>query len=168
MAWKSPVQDVNCEVIFGNNAEHRADILGANNTVIEVQRSIIDLRDSRERVNFYQNATGRRVVWVVDIQEFWRVRFALSKFPDKDGNYKVSWKPRRTWLWDIAATPSTNLYLEFNQRSDKLLHAWVHEGEMYAKFFTKRDFFMRYLDAVSKPECLGYSDIAEGMLRGTV
>jgi len=165
ICWKSPVQDQFCEVVFGLNNEHRADILGSNNTVIEIQKSIIDIRDSRERVNFYKNETGRRVLWVVDIQEFWRKRFFLSEKADEKGHYKVIWKPRRTWLWDLASTPNTHLYLEFNQSNDKLLHAWIHQSEMSAKFISKKEFFERYMQSVARPEFI-HSETAVNVLRG--
>jgi competence CoiA-like predicted nuclease len=166
LAWKSPIEDSNCEVIFDSKLEHRADILGADNTVIEIQRSTIDLRDSQERIRFYRSETGRRVVWVVDIQEFWQIRFSLVRMPEKYRIFRVEWNPRRTWLWDIAATTDTHLYLEFNQRSDKLLHSWVHEEVMYAKYITKQEFFMRYLNAVAKHECTGFSAAAKERLCG--
>lgn len=151
ISWKTPIKDEYCEVIFGENNEHRADILGSNNTVIEIQRSKIDMRDSRERVEFYQNATNRRVIWVVDIQEFWNKRFFLK--PSKErGKFTVEWKPKRTWLWDLASTPDTNLYLEFNHSNDKLLHVWVHNTKMYTKYFKKEDFFNRYMLDVAKEE----------------
>jgi hypothetical protein len=154
ISWKAPISDEYCEVIFGQNNEHRADILGSNNTVIEIQRSVIDIRDSRERVQFYKNETNRRVVWIVDIQEFWRKRFFLDGKPDSSGTFKVKWKPKRSWLWDLASTTDTNLYLEFNQKNNKLLHAWVHQGIMYVKYFKKEDFFNQYMSAVAKPEYL--------------
>lgn len=163
LSWKALVRDDCCEVVFGENREHRADILGAEDSVIEIQRSVIDVRDSRERVDFYRSQTGRRVVWVVDIREFWLKRFSLGR-RDEKGNYKVEWKPRRTWLWELAATPHTNLYLEFNHRNDKLLHAWVHGRELYAKYVSKRDFFIRYMDAVALPGYRGFSDAALALL----
>jgi len=147
--WKAPIKDEYCEVIFGENNEHRADILGSNNTVIEIQKSTIDIRDSRERVTFYQNATNRRVVWVVDIQEFWKKRFFLEK-SKKFGVFNVVWKPKRTWLWDLASTSGTNLYLEFNHSNNKLLHVWIYNTKMYAKYFKKEDFFNRYMLDVAK------------------
>lgn len=152
LTWKTPVQDQYCEVIFGSSNEHRADILGSNDTVIEIQRSVIDIRESRERVEFYQRETRKRVIWVVDIQEFWRKRFFLDGKADKEGRYKVSWKPRRTWLWDLAANTKTNVFLEFKQSNDKLLHVWVHDEEMIAQFIKKSEFFERYMKGVAKPE----------------
>ncbi len=166
ITWKTLIQDQYCEVVMGANNEHRADILGSNNTVIEIQRSTIDIRDSRDRVVFYKAATGRRVVWIVDIQEFWRKRFFLSNESLSNGVYSVIWKPKRTWLWDLAATPDTNLFLEFNQSSEKLLQVWIHQGNMFAKFVQKKDFFMRYMDGVAKPECVGFSHVADKILRG--
>jgi len=165
LSWKTPIQDQYCEVVFGANNEHRADILGSNDTVIEIQHSVIDIRDSRERVEFYKRETGKRVIWVVDIQEFWRIRFFLDGKPDSAGKYKIKWKPKRTWLWDLAANTSTNLFLEFNQSKDNLLHAWVHEKIMYAKFVTKIEFFERYMQSVAKPEYQN-SNVASEILRG--
>lgn len=166
ISWKTPIQDQCCEVIMGANNEHRADILGSDNTVIEIQHSKIDIRDSRDRIAFYKKTTDRRVIWVVDIQEFWRTSFKLSEKRNSDGFFTVIWKPRRSWLWDIAATTDTNLFLDFNQSSESLLQAWVHEGTMYAKYIKKREFFMRYMNDVAKPGCVGFTQDAENILRG--
>jgi len=151
ISWKEPIKNKFCEVIFGNNNEHRADILGSNDTVIEIQHSVIDIRDSKERVRFYREQTGKRVIWVVDIQDFWIKRFSLKK-SKHNGVFEVEWKPKRSWLWQLASTPETNLYLEFNQTNDKLLHSWIHNGVMYVKYFTKIEFFERYLKDVAKDE----------------
>ncbi len=167
LTWKAPIQDQYCEVIFGNNNEHRADILGSNDTVIEIQRSVIDIRESRERVEFYQRETGKRVIWVVDIQEFWRKRLFLDGRPDSRGTYKIKWKPKRTWLWDLAGNTKTNLFLEFNQSSDRLLHAWVHNKSMMAKFITKAEFFERYMQHVAKPEYYDTESAVEALKGNT-
>ena len=167
LTWKAPIQDQYCEVIFGQNNEHRADILGSENTVIEIQRSIIDIRDSKERINFYERETEKRVIWVVDIQEFWRTRLSISKKPNINGHYPVKWKRKRTWLWDIAGNTKTNLYLEFNQSSDKLLHVWIHDKKMVAKFITKQNFFKRYMQEVAKEEYID-SKKATDLLRGII
>jgi hypothetical protein len=162
--WKATIDDAHCEVVMGPNNEHRADILGSDNTVIEIQHSRIDIRDSRARVDFYRTHTGRRVIWVVDIQEFWRKTFTLGQ-RDEKGHYRVEWNPRRMWLWDLAADTDTNCFLEFNQTSDKLLQLWVHQKTLYAKYVPKRTFFLRYMDAVAKPEYKGYPPEAEAFLR---
>jgi len=165
ITWKEPIRDEYCEVILGDNNEHRADILGSNNTVIEIQRSKIDIRDSRERVRFYKEKTNKRVIWVVDIQEFWNKRFFLEKSKEF-GIFNVKWKPKRAWLWDLASTPETNLYLEFNQSNDKLLHVWINQGKMCAKYFKKGDFFERYMKDVSKEEYRNNPDRAVQVLCG--
>jgi hypothetical protein len=162
--WKATIDDAHCEVVMGPNNEHRADILGSDNTVIEIQHSRIDIRHSRARVDFYRTHTGRRVIWVVDIQEFWRKTFTLGQRDDK-GHHRVEWNPRRMWLWDLAADTDTNCFLEFNQTSDKLLQLWVHQKTLYAKYVPKRTFFLRYMDTVAKPEYKGYPPEAEAFLR---
>ncbi|QSQ37829.1 hypothetical protein [Xanthomonas translucens] len=155
LSWKELVTDSACEVVFGANKEHRADILGADNTVIEIQHSPIDIRDVRERVEFYRSHTGRRVVWIVDIRDFWLTRFNLVR--QKDGGFKVNWKPIRKWLWELAATTETMLYLEFKHKNDKLLHVWVYKGDMYARYVSKSNIFMQYLHDVSRSEYRGFS-----------
>lgn len=162
--WKATIEDGNCEVIRGPNKEHRADILGSDNTVIEIQHSRIDIRDSRARVNFYREDTGRRVIWVVDIQDIWRDTFNLGN-RDEKGHFRVEWSPRRMWLWDLAADTDTNCFLEFNQTSDKLLQVWVHQKVLYAKYIPKRTFFLRYMNDVAKPEYKGYPPEAQAFLR---
>lgn len=162
--WKATIEDGNCEVVRGPNKEHRADILGSDNTVIEIQHSRIDIRDSRARVNFYREDTGRRVIWVVDIQDIWRDTFNLGN-RDENGHFRVEWNPRRMWLWDLAADTDTNCFLEFNQTSDKLLLAWVHQKVLYAKYIPKRTFFLRYMNDVAKPEYKGYPPEAQAFLR---
>lgn len=163
--WKSTINDDCCEVVMGENNEHRADILGSDNAVIEIQRSRIDIRDSRDRVDFYRAHTGRRVIWVVDIQDIWRKTFTLDGNRDEKGHYRVEWSPRRMWLWDLAADTDTNCFLEFNQTSDKLLQAWVHKGVLHAKYVPKRTFFMRYMNDVAKAEYKNYPPQAEAFLR---
>lgn len=37
---------------------------------------------------------------------------------------------------------------------------------MFAKFITKREFFMRYLNGVAKPEYVGFTQAADYVLRG--
>ena len=163
--WKSTIKDDCCEVVMGENKEHRADILGSDNTVIEIQRSRIDIRESQARVDFYRAHTGRRVIWVVDIQDIWRESFRLSGDQDDKGRFLVKWSPVRNWLKDLIGDTDTNCYLEFNQTSEKLLHAWVHDKKLYAKYVAKRRFFMRYMDDVAKPEYKNYPPEAEAFLR---
>lgn len=80
--------------------------------------------------------------------------------------FTVSWKPKRAWLWDIAATTDTILFLEFNQVSDKLLKVWVHKADMYAVFVLKKQFFLDYMDGVAKPEYAGFTLDANRILCG--
>jgi hypothetical protein len=163
--WKAVVDDAHCEVIMGQNKEHRADILGSNNTIIEIQKSVIDIRDVRDRTEFYFKQSSKRMIWVVDIQEFWNKRFFLIP-TTQSGKFKADWKPIRKWLWDIAKTPDTHLYLEFNQMNEKLLHCWIHNAEMYCKYVTKKQFFMNYLDSVSRPQFRGFPSSALSVLQG--
>ena len=165
ISWKTPIQDTFCEVIFGDKREHRADILGADYTIIEIQQSKIGLDECKERIAFYKAQSGRRVVWLVNITEFWRTRFHISDNPiNEKGFYAVHWKPARTWLKYLAATTDTTVYLEFNPSHAKLLHFWIHNKRMYARFVDKSWFFKKYMEAVAKPEYAGFSSLAQAAL----
>jgi hypothetical protein len=148
--WKRAVEDEFCEVIFGPNGEHRADIVGGDNSVIEIQHSRIDIRDVQDRVAFYRETTGRRVVWVVDIQRFWRKTFKLGTLVGQ--RYKVEWKPKQDWVYYLAQTPDARLFLEYRDTDDRMLQAWVHQGQMWAQFENKLTFFESYLLEIAKPE----------------
>lgn len=165
LCWKELVDDAHCEVVMGQQNEHRADILGSNDTIIEIQRSVIDIRDVIDRTYFYFGQSNKRMIWVVDIQEFWKIRFFLVP-TEREGWFRVDWKPKRSWLWEIAKTPDTHLYLEFNQRNDKLLHCWIHKSEMYCKYVTKEKFFMQYIDSVSRAKFRSFQGGALDVLKG--
>lgn len=150
--WKWPIRDEHCEVIFGANQEHRADIVGTNRTVIEIQHSRIDIRDVRDRVAFYQDATQQRVVWVVDISRFWRKTFRLGERDPKTGFYRVEWDRRHDWIYYLAQTRDTHLFLEYRYNDEKMFHAWVNRGVLWVNFQLKLSFFARFLADVAKPD----------------
>ncbi len=150
--WKNSVKDEFCEVVCGENNEHRADIIGNEQTVIEIQKSPIDIRIVRERIDFYENLSQKRVIWVVDATEYWNTRLKVL-FDKRDGNtYPVEWKPIRRWVVEIAKTTQTNLYLDYNIKSDKLLQMWVHDKNLKSRFIKKVDFFKIYLMENAKEE----------------
>ena len=149
--WKFPIHDDFCEVVCGENNEHRADIIGNKETVVEIQNSPIDIRIVRERTNFYNNLSNKRVIWLVNASDYWqtrlKVRFDKGKFDKRIGNniYPIEWKPVRRWVVEIAKTPNSNLYLDYNSKADKLLQMWVYDKQLKGMFITKVNFFKRYL-----------------------
>ncbi|MDY0121476.1 MAG: hypothetical protein RBR54_05990 [Sulfurimonas sp.] len=158
-AWKIPMQDDSCEVIFGDNNEHRADIVGANGVVIELQHSPIDIRDVRERIRFYREESNRRVIWIVDAREYWKKSLNVD-FSRRDGsNYPLVWKRKRQWVYHIAQNIESILFLDYNHRADKLLQVWVHRGELYGRFIPKQSFFMSNMNDVAKEEYKDYSQL---------
>lgn len=158
-AWKMPIQDDSCEVIFGVNNEHRADIVGANGVVIELQHSPIDIRDVRERIRFYREESNRRVIWIVDAREYWKKSLNVD-FSRKNGdNYPLVWKRKRQWVYHIAQNIESILFLDYNHKADKLLQVWVHQGELFGKFTHKRNFFMSNMNDVVKEEYKNYSHL---------
>lgn len=150
--WKFPIKDEFCEVICGENNEHRADIFGNKETVIEIQKSPIDIRLARERTLFYRKLSNKRVIWLVDAQEYWNSRLKVH-FDKREGNvYSITWNPVRRWVVELAGSLDSNLFLDFNTKSDKLLQMWVHKKSLKGCFITKKDFFERYLLENSKAE----------------
>lgn len=140
--WKSLVQDNNCEVIFGVNNEHRADIVGDNNTIIEIQKSPIDIRNVRERMNFYQDYSNERMIWIVDATPYFKKTFDIVQ----DGKFfKAIWKNKRQWTYLIAQNPDCNLFLDINHNKNNLLKTWVRKGEIYCMFYNKTRFYNEYL-----------------------
>lgn len=150
--WKEALKDDFCEVVCGDDNEHRADIFGNDNTVIEIQRSPIDIRIVRERTNFYKDLSNKRVVWVVDASEYWKTRLKVN-FEKKVGSfYLVEWKPVRQWVVEIAKTTNSNLFLDFNPSSDKLFKMWVYKKQLVGTFLYKVDFFKNFLSENAKDE----------------
>lgn len=150
--WKFPVLDNYCEVICGENNEHRADLIGNKDTVIEIQKSPIDIRIARDRTFFYRKLSNKRVIWLVDAHDFWNRRLKVN-FDKRDGrNYPITWTNPRRWVVELAGLTISNLFLDFNTKSDKLLQMWIHDRTLKGSFITKEDFFKRYLHENSKDE----------------
>lgn len=63
LGWKDLVKAKWTEVVM---PPHRADIVGINNTVIELQHSSISLPEMVEREIFY----GKRLAWLFDMERF--------------------------------------------------------------------------------------------------
>jgi len=150
--WKHPVKDDFCEVVCGQNNEHRADVIGNNETVIEIQNSPIDIRIVRERTLFYKNHSNKRVIWLINATDYWDTRLKVQFDKRVGNNYPIEWKPVRQWVIEIAKTTNTNLFLDFNLKSDKLLQMWVHDKKLTGSFITKVDFFKRYYFDNAKDE----------------
>lgn len=143
--WKSLVQNENCEVIYGDNNEHRADIVGNNGTIIEIQKSPIDIRIVRERIAFYSNFSKERIVWLVDASQYWKKSFDIKR----NGKfYEVKWKNKRQWTYLIAQNTDAHLFLDFNINSELLLKTWVNKGKILCCFYNKTKFYDNYLSEV--------------------
>ena len=85
--WKLVVPPERAEVCMG---EHRADILGAENCVIELQHSFISATDIRDREAFYG-----KMIWLLDGAPF-QDQLRVEKRSDQSF---FSWSPSRpTWL----------------------------------------------------------------------
>ena len=152
--WKRLVNDNNCEVVFGDNREHRADIVGQGNTIIEIQKSPIDIRVVRERIEFYSNFTSDRIVWLVDATDYFKKTFDI----EKDGKFfKVKWKNKRQWTYLIAQRLDCHLFLDINYSKNYLLKTWVKKGQIYCTFYKKTRFYDDYLKEIGS--CNNHNEV---------
>lgn len=161
-SWKELVNDEFTEVVCGDNYEHRADIL-AGRHVVEIQKSRIDIRDARERVAFYRSMfPDSRVIWVIDVQESWSSgRLSRGEYDKELKNiFELIWgkNSRHKWMVDIARTPETHVFFEFNCSSDKLIKVWVNQGKLCGSWKQKTAFFNDYLSNYSR---VNVSDIGK-------
>ncbi len=142
--WKAAVMDEYCEVVCGVNREHRADIK-TDEYVIEIQKSPIDGHTVVERNAFYNQLTGARVIWIVNVEGPWKSK-RISILPKgKEGYLCLHWKNKWKWVEEISATTETHLYLDFNRLNDKLIKMWTYQGDNFCRWVKKLDFFDQYL-----------------------
>ncbi|HFG0471769.1 competence protein CoiA family protein [Flavobacterium psychrophilum] len=152
-AWKKAIKDDFCEVVCGENREHRADIK-TDKFVIEIQKSPIDGWAVVERNKFYKNLTDSRVIWIVNIEKPWSEKRITTElvWNEKDGRFIITWKYMWKWVQDISNTTDTFLFLDFNHSKDKLTLMWTHNSQFFGKWVLKETFFNQYLKSVAKEE----------------
>lgn len=158
-SWKHAIKDEFCEVICGENNEHRADIKTDKN-VIEIQKSPIDGWAVVERNKFYENLTNSRLIWIVNIEKPWKEKriTTLLDEKNKDGRFIINWSRNWQWVREIGVTKKTSLFLDFNTKNDKLIYTWIYKGEIYGKWVKKIDFFKNNLTNVLKDEYINDED----------
>ena len=154
--WKSLVKDDFCEVVYGEQNEHRADIVGNNNNIIEIQLSPIDIRLVRERINFYKKYSNDRVIWIVDATKYFKKTFDIEKTGDF---YKAKWKNKRQWVYLIAQTTDCHLFLDINHKKNYLLKTWVNKGEIFCIFYEKTKFYKEFLSQVG--QCISDQEVMD-------
>lgn len=138
--WKSLVYDRYCEVVCGENNEHRADIK-TDEYIIELQKSHISYEAAAERINFYYKITGNRVIWVINAYSAWKnIEVHLEGV-----RLKVKWKYPKKWVVDICGWHNNYFYLDISPTSKNLLKIWKHEGELFGRWEKKHAFYKKYL-----------------------
>lgn len=145
--WKKLVKDECCEVICGDNNEHRADIL-TDKEAIEIQYSSIAFEAAYERTVFYNNLKARRTIWIVNAYKSCRDRRIEVK-KNNNNEIIVNWKYAKRWAVDISHCGTSDVYLDLSPTSDKLLKIWKHDGVLYGKWIKKHDFFNQHLKEYS-------------------
>lgn len=130
--WKLITTPEHCEVVFDN---HRADIVGRNGTVIELQHSPIAPNEIQEREQFYG-----AMIWLFDVADC----LEHILFRDKGSYYTFRWKwPRlhityttRPTFLDLGDGTLFNLKKMYR---DTPCGGWGY-------FITKQDFIKRYIE----------------------
>ena len=145
-AWKQAVRDEFCEVVCGENREHRADIR-TQEYVIELQYSSISYDAAVDRCEFYHELTDRRVVWVVNAYDAWRKNnlHVTKNENSQSKNLLVTWKYPKRWVIDICGLQSTTVLLDFNPNAFSLLLLWKYNNQLYGKWVGKEHFYDVYL-----------------------
>lgn len=94
LSWKRLVLPGRCEVRMPgfNGKDHRADIVGNGDTVVELQHSPISVEEIQEREWFYEN-----MVWLFDATPF-REKISIRR---KDGFVTFRWKHPKKTLWFV-------------------------------------------------------------------
>ena len=145
--WKSTLKDEFCEVICGENNEHRADIL-TDNHAIEIQYSSISYEAARERTDFYHNLKERRTIWIVNVYKAWRNKRILTSKP-VNGQFLIKWNYSKKWVVDISNLTNSNVFLDISPTAKNMILIWKHNNELYGKWVEKNCFYKTYLEAYS-------------------
>ncbi len=144
-AWKSAIKDDFCEVVMGDNNEHRADIYTLTH-VIELQYSSIDIRDVIERNKFYNNITDNRVIWIINVYKAQKDKRILTNLdPNNKHQFFIKWKHPKLWVLDICRYNSNHIFLDISPTSKNLIKIWYHNGQLYGIWFSKEAFYDKYL-----------------------
>lgn len=154
-AWKVPIQDDYCEVVCGDNREHRADIK-TSKYVLEIQKSPINGWAVIERNNFYKELSGNRLVWIVNVAEPWIKRNLtadLSK-KQKDGRFPLNWKYARKWVLEMVKAKDTFVYFDYCSHKGTMIYVWEFNGQLFGKWTNRQNIFKSYLKSVLKTEFL--------------
>lgn len=151
-AWKRCLKDEYVEVICGEHNEHRAAIK-TQKYVIEPMLGAADYDVIKERIDFYNKLTNKRVVFIVNAYRSakkHRIDFSRKTI---NGRYLiVNWKHKRKWACDVSGYNNTNVFLDISKYEDLLLRIWKYDGLLYGDMTTKTEFYNIYLKKYCKRE----------------
>ena len=151
-AWKRCLKDEYVEVICGNNNEHRAAIK-TDKYVIEPMLGQADFNVIKDRIDFYNELTQRRVIFIVNVYKSASKNKINYSRKSEDGKYLiVNWKYKREWVFDVSGYKNTNVFLDISNDQDLLLRVWKHNNLLYGQRTTKTDFYNTYLKNYCKEQ----------------
>jgi hypothetical protein len=165
-SWKESLKEEYVEVICGSKNEHRADVL-TNEYAIEIQKSSICGFEVENRINFYKELTGQRVVWVVNVFEPWKDK-RIKTFQSKNGKinqFEIKWSRGWSWVKDIAKNTDTHLFLDVGNKANNLLKVWNYKGGLLGAWYKKDKFFDEYLKSYAKQEFINDPQLFVDSLR---
>lgn len=134
LAWKGMFPKEQVEIsISRNNRRHRADIVGDEGTVIELQHSAISPETIHERENFYEN-----MIWIFDASSKQRDFRRVNSLTEIEFQFR--------WLYPKRSVISCEhpVYLDFGLkkllRITKLSYTGFGEGH----YKDKAEFILEY------------------------
>lgn len=149
--WKSVIKDEYCEVVCGENKEHRADIL-TNDYTIEIQYSPIEYETALERTKFYFELKGNRTIWIVNAYKPYANNYIITELDKEDKERKrffIKWKYPKKWAVDISHLKNANVFLDISPTARNLILLWKHKNILYGQWVLKNKFFSDYLKSYS-------------------
>lgn len=161
--WKDKVKPEYCEVICGDNNEHRADIK-TDEFVIEIQKSPISYEAAEERTRFYKDLTEKRLIWIINVYySWWKKNITIERIEGEVFS-ELKWAHKKKWIYELMKQQSqmVEVYLDVSPFGDSLYRVWVHDGRTLTMQFSKNKFFDDKLKLYSE-ECNDFASTFNGL-----
>lgn len=124
--WKLEVEEKHREVTIGT---HRADIVGKNGTVIELQHSSINPQEIVERETFYKN-----MIWLIDAEPFHKNLW----FRQNDNYWTFRWNWPRKYVQHMKKPCflDISMYIDYEIKNAKERLSYYVEAQREKDYYT--------------------------------
>ncbi len=155
LSWKSIAHPDNVEVAIGN---HRADIVLADKSILELQHSYISTEDIDAREEEYEKLT-----WLLDFELDPKIKMKPANFYNpKDTRFKAAWKGKLPIFFKNGSTVFLQLrndeeyvyqFIEWHEESysqDYYGNEW-HPKTVVFERWTLQEFLQTFFDSILNP-----------------